>query len=198
MPVPQVPPVLPTLPDPLLVMEVPFAQSTTTGRYWPIRTVNPRGREIAYLDIHSTQHGDPSRSFFANRDAGARHHCGVDLWGSNGDMVVAVEDGEIVHFYPFYNGVFALIVQCDANLVINYGEVASTSLSAWGLSKGSRVKAGDPIAVIGPSTTGSVMCHFETYLTGTTSNEKWMAGQPVPSRLLNPIAYLVELARSGI
>jgi murein DD-endopeptidase MepM/ murein hydrolase activator NlpD len=161
-------------------------------------TANPRGREVAYIDIHGTQHGDPSRSFFANRDGGARHHCGVDLWGSNGDMVVAVEDGEVVHFYPFYNGVYALIVQCDANLVINYGEVASTSLSAWGLSKGSPVKAGDPIAVIGPSTTGSVMCHFETYLTGTTSNEKWMAGQPAPSRLLNPTAYLVELARSGI
>ncbi len=197
-PLPPAPPPLPTLPDPTMVMGVPFAHTATAPRYWPIRTGNSRGREIAYRDIHSQQFGDPSRSFFANRDGGARHHCAVDLWANDGDVVAAVEAGEIVHFYPFYNGVYALIVQCDSNLVINYGEVAATSLTHFGLSKGSRINAGDQIALIGPSTTGSVMCHFEAYVTGTTSNQRWPAGQPAPRALLNPTAYLVELARSGI
>lgn len=191
------PPPIPNLPDPALVMGVLFAQTNTSIRYWPVVTANPKGREIAYRDIHAQQFGSPSRSFFANRDGGARHHVAVDLWGAAGEIVVAVEDGEIVHFYPFYQGVYALIVQCDADLVVNYGEVAANSLGHFGLKKGDRVKAGQPIALIGESTTGSAMCHFETYVTGTVSNERWLAEQDVPRSLLNPTAYLVELARSG-
>lgn len=191
------PPLIPNLPDPALVMAVPFARTGTAGRYWPVLTANPKGREIAYRDIHGQQFGSPSRSFFANRDGGARHHVAVDLWGAAGETVVAVEGGEIVHFYPFYQGVYALIVQCDADLVINYGEVAANSLSNFQLKIGDRVNAGEPIALIGQSTTGSAMCHFETYVTGTVKNERWLAGQEAPRDLLNPTAYLVELARSG-
>ena len=195
---PESPPPIPNLPDPTLVMGVPFARSSTTTRYWPVLTRNPRGREIAYRDIHGSQHGRPDRSFFANRDAGARHHVAIDLWGEAGEIVVAVEDGEIVHFYPFYQGVFALIVQCDADFVINYGEVAADSLAHFRLGKGDRVQAGQPIALIGRSNTGSAMCHFETYVTGTVKNERWLAGQDAPRDLLNPTAYLIEVARSGI
>jgi murein DD-endopeptidase MepM/ murein hydrolase activator NlpD len=189
------PPTIPSLPD--LVVGVPFAQTTTAERYWPVQSSSPRGREIAYRDIHGQQFGNPSRSFFANRDGGARHHVAIDLWGNDGDVVVAAEAGEIVHFYPFYQGVYALIVQCDADLVINYGEVAANSLRHFDLEKGDRVEAGQPIALIGRSATGSAMCHFETYVTGTTSSKRWLAGQNAPRELLNPTAYLVELARSG-
>jgi len=191
------PPALPQLPDPSPVPEVPFAVTDTRVRYWPVRTDSARGREISYKDVNGHQHGDPSRSFLANRDNGTRHHVAVDLWGNAGDHVIAVEDGEIVHFYPFYNGVYALIVQCNSNLVINYGEVDSSSLTNLNLQKGARVKAGQPIAIIGKSNSGTSMCHFETYVSGTVSNQRWLVGSPPPHALLNPTAYLVELAKSG-
>jgi murein DD-endopeptidase MepM/ murein hydrolase activator NlpD len=181
----------------MLVQNVPFAKPLTKPSYWPVLTTAQSGREIAYVDVLGRQHGVPPRSFYANRDDGARHHVAVDLWGSPGDTIVAIDDGEIVHFYPFYNGVYALIVQCDSDFVVNYGEVAADSLGKLKLKKGDRVQAGQPIAAVGQSTTGSAMCHFETYVTGTVSNQRWMLGDPAPHALLNPTALLVELARSA-
>ena len=192
------PPAIPDLPDPMAMLEVPFAASNAAIRYWPMRTGNARGREIAYRDVHRMQHGMADRGFFANRDDGRRHHAAVDLWGDYGETVVACEDGVIVHFYPFYNGVNALVVQCDSGLVINYGEVDAASLEQFELSRGSPVKAGDPIALVGRMTGGSSMCHFETYINGTTQNHRWLAGQPRPDPLLDPTAYLVQLARAGL
>jgi murein DD-endopeptidase MepM/ murein hydrolase activator NlpD len=198
MPPLPLPPQIPDLPDAMATPGVPFAASSAATRYWPVRTSNPKGREVAYLDIHHTQRGAPGRDFLAIRDDGRRHHVAVDLWGDHGDTVVACEDGEIVHFYPFYNGVNALIVQCDSGLVINYGEVDAGSLEHLGLKKGERVKAGDPIATVGRMTSGGSMCHFETYITGTTQNHRWLVGEARPDPLLNPTAYLVQLARTGL
>src|SRR6476646_9705844 len=102
------PPATPQFPDAAPLTDVPFAQPSDRFagvsapiRYWPVVTADSRGREIAFQDVHRRQHGVPSRNFFANRDNGARHHVGVDLWGNAGDRIVAIEDGEIVHFYPF-------------------------------------------------------------------------------------------------
>ena len=42
----------------------------------------------------------------------------------------------------------------------------------------------------------SSMCHFETYIEGTTKNQRSLPGQKAPG-LLNPTAYLLHLAARG-
>ncbi len=125
--------------------------------------------------------------------ANGRYHVGIDLWGEAGDFIVACEDGTVVNHYHFYNNVHALIVQCDSGLVINYGEVEADSWKKFGLDTGSRVKGGQPIALVGRMVNDS-MCHFETYRKGTKQNYRYYVGKQPPSALLNPTKYLLHLA----
>jgi murein DD-endopeptidase MepM/ murein hydrolase activator NlpD len=159
---------------------------------WPIITHDRGGREVAYRGVSGKIYGRTGRRFLADR-AGGRYHVGVDLWGEAGDIIVACEDGEIVNHYHFYNHVHALFEQCDSGLVINYGEVKPDSWSEFGIKKGSRVKAGQPIARVGQMTNSS-MCHFEMYVKGTTENHRYFKGKSPPKELLNPTQYLLHLA----
>lgn len=192
------PPITPPVWDPpgppKLVEGVPFAEPT--GTWWPVRTPHKRGRTVAYRAEDGTRHDPWLRRFLAPRSQGKRYHVGVDLFGNEGDVVIACEPGTIVNWYHFYRGVFALIVQCDSGLVINYGEVARTSLRDFGLKKGDHVEAGQPIASVGKMRHSS-MLHFETYAEDTTNNKRWFEQDARPSELRNPTAYLLELATSG-
>lgn len=184
---------------PAQVGSVPFAPVTAGTVYWPIRTTDTRGREVNYEEGDGdipTSNG--SRRFMAPRSSGARHHAGVDLWGKADDIIFACESGKIVNFYYFYNGTYALLVQCDSGIVINYGEVKPNSLIEFGLNVGSKVKAGDKIGRVGLLTGGSHMCHFETYISGTIQNSSWKAHKPRPPSLLNPTQYLIDLAARGL
>lgn len=175
---------------------ISFAVPTAAAQCWPVLTHDRGGREVAYRGVSGKIYGRPGRRFLADR-ADGRYHVGIDLWAEAGDVIVACEDGEIVNHYHFYNNVYALFEQCNSGLVINYGEVKPDSWREFGVQKGARVKAGQPIARVGQMT-NSAMCHFEMYVKGTTVNHRYYKGGTPPKELLNPTQYLLYLAEQGL
>jgi murein DD-endopeptidase MepM/ murein hydrolase activator NlpD len=173
---------------------IAFAASTASTTYWPAVTRHPRALEVNTLLVGGGASGtNASRRFLADRNGGTRYHCGIDLYCSQGDAIIAVEDGRIVNFYHFYHNTYALLVQHDG-YVINYGEVAPNSLSSLGLNVGDRVKGGQRIGTVGRTN----MLHFETYASGTTKNYSWPKASSRPSRLRNPSQLLLDLAASAV
>jgi murein DD-endopeptidase MepM/ murein hydrolase activator NlpD len=192
-----VPDIAATIAEVKPVPGVSFAMPTAAARYWPVKTTHSRGREIAYKTGADEIIGAPDRRFMARRLTGLRHHVGVDLWANAGDPIIACEDGTVVNHYLFDDGTYALIVQCDSGLVINYGEVAVNSWTEFGVAMGNSVRAGQAIARVGRhASSGSAMCHFESYRKGTKENHKWLtsAADP-PAVLLNPTKYLLKVAQ---
>lgn len=172
---------------------IAFATSAAGTLYWPVVTRHPRALEVNTRLVGGGASGaNASRRFLADRSGGARYHCAIDLYCSEGDAVVAVEAGKIVNFYHFYQNTYALLVQHDG-YVVNYGEVSPNSLSSLGLRIGDRVSAGARIGTVGRLN----MLHFETYASGTTKNYSWPKANPRPSRLRNPSQLLLDLAASA-
>ncbi len=171
---------------------VPFAASGAMGQHWPVITAHPRAMEVNTLLVSGSAGSRPGRRFLADR-AGGRYHVGLDLFCSENDPVVAIEDGRIVAFYPFYEGTHALLVAHDG-FVVNYGEVAPNSLARLGLKVGSTVKSGQQIGTVGRLN----MLHFETYTAGTKINHRWFKGKARPAALRNPSQLLLDLAVNGI
>jgi Peptidase family M23 len=130
-------------------------------------------------------------TFGASRGGGSRRHAGVDLYARRGSVVLAPEAGEIVATQRF-NGpnAVALLIQTDTGPVILLGEVEPRSWQQFGLSRGSRVDAGQPVATVGINPGGSQMLHLEMYRDGTRKNHRWYAGQEAPDELLDPTGYL--------
>lgn len=171
---------------------VPFASSKSNMGYWPVITRHPLAMEVNTLLASGSAGTRPGRRFLADRAAG-RYHVGHDIFCSQNDPVVAIEDGKIVAFYPFYEGTNALLVAHDG-YVANYGEVAPNSLARLGLAVGSKVASGQQIGTVGRLN----MLHFETYATGTKSNQRWFKGRPRPTALRNPSQLLLDLVARGI
>lgn len=181
---------------PLMPFNIPFAAGVSKP-VWPIVTNHSKKFEVCYRALNGDYFGNSSRYFMSKR-SGGRYHSGVDLYGNPGDPILAMEDGVITNHYHFYHGTYALFVQCDSGLVINYSEVKNESWKEFGLSIGSRVRRGQPIARVGLMTGGSHMCHFETYMPPTDKNKKYFGGEPGP--ILNPTYYLLlarHLSTSG-
>jgi hypothetical protein len=178
-------------PVPFATLEAPDAEI-----FWPVATADPQALLVSYLTIEGKSVGRDSRRFLANRAKGARHHVGIDLFCQKGDEVVACAAGKIVNFAHFLNSgneqTFQLLID-HGDVVINYGEVAANSKSLFRWELGDRVKAGQPIGIIGATN----MLHFETYLPGTTVNQRWMVGQPRPAKVLNPTGLLLRIAARG-
>jgi murein DD-endopeptidase MepM/ murein hydrolase activator NlpD len=172
---------------PEMVFEIPFAAGAPNP-IWPVVTNHQKKFVVSYRTIGGSYVGNGSRRFMSNRGDG-RYHAGVDLYGYPDDPIIAMESGTLVNHYHFYHGSYALFVQCDSGLVINYGEVKRDSWKEFGLSKGSRVKRGEPIARVGLMSGGSHMCHFETYMPPTIKNERYRGGDA--GALLNPTYYLL-------
>jgi len=132
-------------------------------------------------------------TFGAPRGGGAlaRRHAGVDLYAPRGSVVLAPEAGKIVAIQPF-NGpkAVAMLIQTDTGPVILLGEIEPNSWDEFGLSRGSRVRAGQEVARVGINPGGSQMLHFEMYRQGTTRNHSWPSINPPPGQLLNPERYL--------
>lgn len=177
---------------------IPFATSDVDDALWPIISSHAQKFEVNYIATDNTQVGiRPGRQFLASRSNGTRRHLAVDLFASHRDIVVACEDGRIVSYYGFYptstgEMSYALFVEHE-DFVVNYGEVKGDAQEKFGWRIGDRVTKGQKIAHV--STTD--MIHFETYILGTTQNERWMVGGPRPQRLLNPTLYLLNLAASA-
>jgi len=175
---------------------VPFAP--VPGRVaWPVLTSDDRVGQVGYVDVNGQSHGNTSRRFGANRDG--HTHAGVDLYGYNGDPVVAIADGTVVATQTFHLGSHAILVD-HGSFVALYGEVAPGSWDEFGVDVGSHVRAGEAIARIAcmqgtANDCSSHMLHFETYRPGTTQNQRW-TGNP-PAALLDPTYLLLVAAPVG-
>ena len=176
----------------------PFAafDPSVLTTFWPVVSSAPGTRLVSYVTAAGQTVGRPGRCFFANRNGAKRHHVGIDLFGAEGDVVVACANGKIVNFYKFLNSkgrdTFALVIAHEG-VVVNYGEVAPDSLTATNLKLGDTVSAGQMIGRIG----ATAMLHFETYVPGTQQNVRWMVGDPRPFAVRNPTALLLRLAAVG-
>lgn len=173
---------------PEMVFDIPFAAGSANP-LWPIVTNHNKKFVISYRTINKKIKGNGARRFMVDRGGNGRYHAGVDLYGYPDDPIISMESGVITNYYHFYHGSYALFVQCDSGLVINYGEVKKNSWKEFGLSKGSRVRRGQPIARVGLMSGGSHMCHFETYMPPQKKNTPYRGGDPGP--LTNPTYYLI-------
>lgn len=170
----------------------PFAPLPAAGAVWPLRSSHSKRHVVSYRATDNSIVGNKSRRFMARRRRGTRYHVGIDLYAELGDPVVACENGIITNFHPFLGDTKALVVE-HGRLAINYGEVATDSLRRTGLRVGAPVHAGQIIGYVGLLPGGSHMLHFETYTSGTRSNQRWYKGKSRPSRILNPTKYLLAL-----
>jgi murein DD-endopeptidase MepM/ murein hydrolase activator NlpD len=177
---------------------VPFAALNVedSASFWPIITADPQTLLVSYLTTDDKEVGNKSRRFFGNRNQGARHHVGIDLFCKEGDDVIAVAAGKIVGFAHFLNSggeqTFQLLVN-HGSVVVNYGEVVDNSDQLFHWRLGDAVQAGQRIGRIG----ATKMLHFETYKPGVTHNQVWMVGGQRPSGLLNPTQLLLRIASRG-
>lgn len=133
------------------------------------------------------------REFGASR-AGGRKHAANDLLEYAGQAVFAVTDGEIIDYYYFYSGTYAIVVDHGA-YVVRYGEVKGM---ASGLKVGSKVKAGDVIGSVGKLYSGYSMLHFEKYTGSLTGNLTVRSNYPYQRRndLVRPTEFLDKLLGS--
>jgi spore germination cell wall hydrolase CwlJ-like protein len=174
----------------------PFAGINTPldQAFWPVITDDPQAMVVSYKTTADAIVGKAGRFFFADRNNGARHHVGMDVFCREGDVVVACGPGKIVNFFSFYTTAsgedsFALFVEHDG-VVINYGEVKKNAREEFGWSVGDTVVAGQKIAKV----SGTNMIHFETYVPGTKQNSRWLRGEARPPTLQNPTMLLLRLA----
>jgi muramidase (phage lysozyme) len=192
IPVPPQPPGAPISAKPVPGSNpVDFAKLGTAlnGCHWPVITSISKAMEIAHQSASGSPVGRESRRFLADRQGGKRFHVGLDLFCQEGDVVLAVADGTIINYYPFYEGTWALLIS-HSGVVINYGEVAPNAPKEFGWKVGGKVTPGQRIARVG----GLNMIHFETYAPGTNQNARWMKGGQRPANLLNPTSLLLGLA----
>jgi hypothetical protein len=152
---------------------------------------------VSYRTTGNKLMGGAGRQFLANRQNGARHHVGLDVYCKEGDVVLACADGRIVAFFKFYTTSsgelsFALLIE-HAGVVINYGEVRRSAPQEFGWAVGDVVRAGQRIARV----SSTAMIHFETYVPGTRRSFSWMKSAARPASLLNPTKLLLHLATAG-
>lgn len=170
--------------EPKMEQGIPFAPGVPS--VWPVHTNHRKKFVVSYKTVNGKIVGNGARRFMASRGGG--HHMGCDLYGQNGDPILAMEDGKVVNYYHFFHGAYALIVQHKSGVVVNYGEVKKGSWKEFGISKGSFVRRGQAIARLGVMSGGSTMLHFETYRPGVTHNQRWSGKHP---DILNPTKYLL-------
>lgn len=167
--------------------------------HWPVATQHSKRGIVSYTDINGEVHGNWARQFHALRENGARWHVGVDLFGNDGDPVLAIADGIVVSAQTFYSGTDAVLVEHDG-MVALYGEVESGSWKQFGVQVGKRVRRGEPLARVGcmqesDGDCTSHMLHFEAYAPGTRKNHRWYAGDPPPPQLRDPTLVLLDAAQ---
>lgn len=182
-----------SFPDVAKIANVPFAIGPSNLK-WPVITKHTRGSEVPYKKLDGKYIGNSSRSFGVPRQDGIRKHVGIDLYCYGDDLVIATESGTVVGIQGFLGPTKAILIQGDSGIVSLYGEVKNNSWSEFDIKKGTKVKAGQPIARIGINNAGTSMLHFETYTKGTTQNAQWK-GSP-PSNILNPTKYLLQAQKN--
>lgn len=165
---------------------VPFA--SPTGQVWPVVGGN---KEVPFLGIDGKVYGNGSTRFGASREDGERNHAGIDLQAASGQRIVAMEPGIVLGNIPGFVKLDAMVVQ-HSSVVAVYAEVKSVGLVA-----GTRVRAGQLVALGALNYEGNSMLHLELWAIGRApkSYTPWYRGKPPPPGLLDPTVYLRMLAR---
>ena len=173
---------------------------------WPLQTRHPRRGVVSYRGVDGKVRGNWARRFGAHRNgskgARSRNHAGIDLFAHAGDPVLAMAAGRITAVQSFHLGSWAVFVE-HAGVVVMYGEVEARSWKGLGVSVGSVVEAGQPIAKVACMVRGedgrcvSHMLHLETYAPGTTRNQRWYAGEDAPPALRDPTLLLLRAAQEA-
>jgi murein DD-endopeptidase MepM/ murein hydrolase activator NlpD len=134
-------------------------------------------------------------------------HTGVDLYCSEGDLVYAIEDGEVIAVeaftgeiagFPWWNDTYAVAVYGKSG-IINYGEVYPK------LGLGDKIKEGDVIGYVIPVLKvdkGKVpsinMLHLELYSQYNGEWVEWTLDTSQPKNLLDPTDLLKQLLFESI
>lgn len=112
----------------------------------------------------------------------ARLHAGADLGAFVGDKIVAITDGEVLHFVTGFSlgaGLQAIAIRHpDAEYI--YAEI----MVAPGIQVGTRVKAGDVIGHVAKNSDGNSMLHIEAWTKAPKGFTEWIPGSK-PAGLLN-------------
>ena len=184
---------------------VAFAQGIARP-VWPLQTRHPRRGVVSYRGVDGKVRGNWARRFGAHRDGSDggrdRNHACIDLFAYPGDTVVAMGPGTVTAVQSFHLGSWAVFIE-HAGVVVMYGEVAPRSWMGLGVSVGSVVTAGQPIAKVACMVTGetgkctSHMLHLETYAPGTTRNRRWYAGEQGPPALRDPTLLLLRAVQEA-
>jgi murein DD-endopeptidase MepM/ murein hydrolase activator NlpD len=98
---------------------------------------------------------------FGARRKGGRLHAGCDLYADVGAPILALDSGEVLMFYEFYLGTFALEVR-HPNFIARYGEIKQALPP--GIKAGAKVARGQTIAYVGQlKGLNMSMLHLELY-----------------------------------
>ena len=189
------------MPYPLLHMDnkrnfVQFAQGDPNP-VWPVKSSDPRGCMVSYIDIDGGVHGTEFQRFLAPRYT-FRYHNGHDCIANHLDVVVAPETGTVIKINQFVGTTVAVWIKTNTNLTMILGEVEKGSPEKYGIKIGSKVAKGQPVARVGTfdfaQAVNMHMVHFEVYSGTVTAYEKWMDGGDKPPGLLDPTMYLLRAA----
>jgi len=130
-------------------------------------------------------------------------HTGVDLYCKEGDLVFAIEDGEILAIEPFtgeiagfpwWNDTYAGAVK-GASGIINYGEIYPWE--KWQV--GDKLTEGEVIGFVIPvlkedkgKVPSTSMLHLELYNDYDGKWVEWTLNTPQPKNLLDPTQLLLS------
>ncbi len=129
---------------------------------------------------------------FGARRKGGRRHGGADLYGKDGQAVLAVATGVVVRPpYYFKARTLGLDIRHTGGFIIRYGEISGRS---FGLATDSKILKGQKIGEM-KYVPGApqAMLHFELYK-GNVSGKLTEPGTPYRRRsdLINPEPYLIH------
>lgn len=131
------------------------------------------------------------RSFGSCRNNCNRLHAGADLYTNTGSIIYAIANGEIIDFYEFYLGTYALVID-HGDFVVRYGEIKGKL--PQGMRIGARVRQGQGIAYVGRLIGLSQdMLHFERYAGWARGSLTDTGNYPYQRRsdLVNPTQDLI-------
>jgi len=164
---------------------------------WPVKSSDPRGCMVSYLDVNGKVHGTEFQRFLGPRGT-TRYHIGHDCIANYRDVVVAPETGTVIKINQFVEGTDAVWIQTNTNLTMILGEVEKGSPEKYGIKVGSKVSKGQPVARVGTFAFAQAvnmhMVHFEIYSGTVTKYQSWTDGGDKPPGLLDPTIYLLRAA----
>lgn len=104
---------------------------------------------------------EPPRNFGSCRENCTRRHAAADLYANTGTIIHAVSAGEVIDFYEFYLGTYALVID-HGDFIVRYGEIKGSL--PQGIAIGAQVRQGQGIAYVGRLIGLSQdMLHFERF-----------------------------------